>query len=421
MKKEWKKVRLGDFIDILSGYAFKTTEFIDSGIPVIKIKNVNPPIVTQEDVSFVSEETSEKCSKFILNYNDVLIAMTGSHINQINSVVGRVARVKYYNKTLLNQRVGKLLITDKEHCDFDFVYHFLSQFETKVKLANIAGGVANQANISPNDIKGLEITLPPLPTQQKIASILSAYDDLIENNRKQIKLLEEAAQKLYKEWFVKLNFPGHETAKIVDGVPEGWNIQTVNDLQEKLESGSRPKGGIDSSIKNGIASVGAENVIGLGQYNYASEKIVSNEFFEKAKRGIIENKDILIYKDGAYIGRTSLFQDNFPHEKAMVNEHVFTLHAEKESYQYFLFFTLYQKTYFEKMQKLNKNAAQPGINQDAIKSLKLLVPTDNLVNKYDELVTPMVDKIFTLAKQIVDLQSARDKLLPRLMNGELEV
>ena len=387
MKEEWKKVKFGDFIELHRGYDLTRDSFVDGPFPVV-------------------------CSTSIMGFHkEYKVQGPGVIIGRS----GTLGQVQYVTTNYWPHNTA-LYVSDFKGNDTKFVKFFLQNFGTE----SVGGGAA-VPTLNRNHLSILDVKIPPLPTQQKIASILSAYDDLIENNRKQIKLLEEAAQKLYKEWFVKLNFPSHETTKIVDGVPEGWKKQTVNDLQGKLESGSRPKGGIDSSIKNGIASVGAENVIGLGQYNYASEKIVSNEFFEKAKRGIIENKDILIYKDGAYIGRTSLFQDNFPHEKAMVNEHVFTLHAEKESYQYFLFFTLYQKTYFEKMQKLNKNAAQPGINQDAIKSLKLLVPTDNLVNKYDELVTPMVDKIFTLAKQIVDLQSARDKLLPRLMNGELEV
>lgn len=169
--------------------------------------------------------------------------MTGSHINQMGSVVGRIAKVKYSERTMLNQRVGKIIAKENADCCLDYVYHFLSQDSVKITLASKAGGAANQANISPSDIKALEIPSPPLPTQRRIAEILSAYDDLIENNQKQIKLLEEAAMLLYKEWFVKLRFPGHENAKIVDGVPTGWqktvlgnvvNIKKVKTLQKLL-------------------------------------------------------------------------------------------------------------------------------------------------------------------------------------------
>ena len=214
--------KLGDYIDILSGFAYKSKDFVDSGIPVIKIKNVSPPYVTLDDLSFVSREVAYSNPKFILSYDDVLIALTGSHINQMASVVGRVARVKYDAITVLNQRVGKIIVSDSDICDLDYVYYFLSQYDVKITLASKAGGAANQANISPTDVKNLMIPFPDIETQHRIASILSAYDNLIENNQKQIKLLEEMAQRLYKEWFVDLRFPDWENTKIVDGVPEGW-------------------------------------------------------------------------------------------------------------------------------------------------------------------------------------------------------
>lgn len=302
-----------------------------------------------------------------------------------------------------------------------FVYYFMRTHKIKTLMCNSMSGATGRQRVNNDVFLNLEVDIPYYYEQQRIATILSRYDSLIENYQKQIKLLEESAQRLYKEWFVDLRFPGHENVQIVDGVPEGWEVVTVDDLAGKLESGSRPKGGIDTSIKYGVASVGAENVIGLGQYNFSSEKLVTYDFYSNAKRGKIENKDILIYKDGAYIGRTSLFQDNFPHKKAMVNEHVFLLHTKKEVNQYFLFFTLYQKVYFEKMQKLNKNAAQPGINQDAIKSIKLLMPNKRLIVLFDEIISPMMKVLFDLANQIHNLTEARDRLLPKLMSGEIEV
>lgn len=218
----YNKEKLGTYIDVLSGFAFKTKDFVDVGIPIIKIKNINPPFVSLDDLTYVSEEIAEKQNKFVLSYDDVLIAMTGSHINQWASVVGRVARVKYHDKTLLNQRVGKIIIKENSKADINYIYYFLSQDKVKIELASKAGGAANQANISPLHIKELKFPCPKYKTQIKIAQILRAYDDLIENNQKQIKLLEEAAQRLYKEWFVDLHFPGYENTKVVDGVPEGW-------------------------------------------------------------------------------------------------------------------------------------------------------------------------------------------------------
>ncbi len=270
-------------------------------------------------------------------------------------------------------------------------------------------------------LHNLDIPCPDIEVQNRIVNVLGNIDDLIENNQKQITLLEEAAQRLYKEWFVDLRFPGYEDTPIVDGVPEGWKKCLLGDINCSLESGSRPKGGIDASLVDGVPSIGAENVIGLGCYNYSSEKLITKDFFSKMKRGKLCDKDILIYKDGAYIGRTSLFQDGFPHLEAAVNEHVFLLHAADEHIQYYLFFTLYQQEYYQKMQKLNKNAAQPGINSKAMMSLPVLLPTEDILDGFDSFATPLMHKIFNLAKQNRRLELARDRLLPKLMSGEIEV
>ena len=310
------------------------------------------------------------------------------------------------------------LIEPKEAVDFDYLYYLLKYHQPQ--LQGLQGGAAIP-HVNPRIINAIEVIFPSIDEQTAIAGILSDYDNLIENNQKQIKLLEEAAQRLYKEWFIDFRFPGHEDTPIVDGVPEGWKKCLLGDINCSLESGSRPKGGIDASLVDGVPSIGAENVIGLGCYNYSSEKLITKDFFSKMKRGKLCDKDILIYKDGAYIGRTSLFQDGFPHLEAAVNEHVFLLHAADEHIQYYLFFTLYQQEYYQKMQKLNKNAAQPGINSKAMMSLPVLLPTEDILDGFDSFATPLMHKIFNLAKQNRRLELARDRLLPKLMSGEIEV
>ena len=132
----WSYVKLGDVADILSGYAFKSKDFVDEGIPVIKIKNIIPPIIDINDVQYVSEDLYIEKEKYSLKYNDILISMTGSNVNQIASAVGKIGRVKLKDtKLLLNQRVGKLYIIDKDKCDYDFLYYYLIQPEVRYNLA----------------------------------------------------------------------------------------------------------------------------------------------------------------------------------------------------------------------------------------------------------------------------------------------
>lgn len=409
----WEKVKLGDICESISdGDHLPPPKSVD-GIPFVTISNVNSSNQFDfKNTMFVPQEYYEKLDeKRKPRINDILYSVVGSF--------GIPVFIKE-NRPFVFQRHIAILRPNESRIHPRYLYYKMLSKDFYMKADAVAIGAA-QRTISLTSLRNMEISIPCKDLQKRIADILSAYDNLIENNQKQIKLLEEAAQRLYKQWFIDLRFPGHETTKIVDGIPQGWKKVALGDVYGKIESGSRPKGGIDSSIRDGVVSVGAENVIGLGQYNYSSEKLVSHEFYENSKRGKVEDRDILVYKDGAYIGRTSLFQDEFPRKVMMVNEHVFLLNAKNPLYQYYLFFTLNRQEYFDKMQKLNKNSAQPGINQDALKSLVIIWPSDEIVMKFDNFVAPMVKKIFALAKQNYELSQSRDRLLPKLMNGELEV
>lgn len=331
---------------------------------------------------------------------------------------GKIAKVKGLEKGFGFGSTEFFVFRAKENIsDPDFIYYLAKTDLVRQPAIKSMVGASGRQRADKGVVEQIKVPNIPLPTQRKIASILSAYDDLIENNLKRIKLLEEKAQLHYKIEFGEYQFGDKEPQNL----PKGWSVKSVGDIYGKLESGSRPKGGIDKELKEGIASVGAENVIGLGKYNYQSEKLITEAFFENMNRGKIENKDILIYKDGAYIGKTTLFQDDFPHEKCCVNEHVFLLRSKDELYQNYLFFTLYQKLYFDKMQQLNANAAQPGINQESLKSLRILWPSDKVVEDFNEKVESLMRLIFVLAKQNTKLREARDILLPRLMSGQIEV
>jgi len=300
-----------------------------------------------------------------------------------------------------------------------YVYYFLKMLN--LKQYNSGAGVPT---LNRNHLDTLEIAIHDFQSQRKIASILSAYDDLIENNLRRIKILEEMAQTIYREWFVKFRFPGHEKVRMVDSpmgkIPEGWDVTTLDSVLSILESGSRPKGGIDPSMCD-VPSIGAENILGLGKYDFSKEKFVSREFFEKMKRGHINNCDVLLYKDGAKIGRKSMFRDNFPHSECCINEHVFILRANEKCGQAYLFFWLDQPDITAGIINLNANAAQPGINQKGVKGLPILLPDRKFLDFFDEFVEPLLAKLFNLAKKNQVLRRTRDLLLPKLISGELDV
>ena len=198
----WVKENLGSRLKVISGYAFKSLDFLDikeQNIPVIKIKNIKNGFVDIEnDTQYVSNEKLNIDNKFKIYNGDILISLTGSQITQPNSVVGRIAKC-YFNDNqiaLLNQRAGKFIINE-EKLNKDFLFYLLSNDKYKQKLALMGHGAASQANISPSQVESLKVYLPDkVEEQQKIAKVLSNYDDLIENNNKRIKILEEMAQKI---------------------------------------------------------------------------------------------------------------------------------------------------------------------------------------------------------------------------------
>lgn len=401
---KWTADTIGNYIDVQNGYAFKSNDFkYSGGIPVIKIKNVASGKLDLSDVQYYNGSIEDK-QNFIINKGNILIAMTGSHVHQPSSMVGRVVRYDLEHTALLNQRVGKIYSLDKNILDEDFIYHFYRQLDITYELALNAGGSANQANISPTLIKSLPFLKPTLPEQKAIAGVLSSLDEKIDLLHRQNKTLEVMAEMLFRQWFVK-------------EARDDWEECKLGDILDDIQSGGRPKGGIDSELKEGIPSIGAENINGLGFYDFSKTKHVNTEFFNKSKKGIVKNYDVLIYKDGAYIGRKSMFANGFPYKKCMINEHVFILRTNSKANQLFLYFLLDQ----EELQSLNANSAQPGLNQASIKSLDIVLPPKNRIDEFEKVSKIWIDKIYTNSNQIRMLEKLRDTLLPKLMSGEVRV
>lgn len=308
-------------------------------------------------------------------------------------------------------------IPDKSKADLHFVLYSLGLM--KDQFLAVSQG-ATQDNLGLSKLLSFPLLVPDVRQQRRIAAVLSAYDELIENNKRRIALLVKIVGEVYREWFVRLRFPGHEKPLVNKRVPQGWREAKLGDLIPEigLQTGKRPKGGAQEV---GVPSIGAENVIGLAQHDFSKEKYVSEQFYDAMRQGHVAGKDILFYKDGAEIGRVTLLQDGFPHEKCAVNEHVFLIRTHKLSAQYFLFFYLSQPTIQEHVKAINKNAAQPGINKTELRSIPIVLPPSDLIAEFEGLVSPSIRQVFLLAKAQRVLSKTRDLLLPRLISGKLSV
>lgn len=357
-------------------------------VPWLKTKEVNYCRIYQTE-SYISQEGLDNSSAKLIPENSVIVAMYGQ-----GDTAGRVAINKIPVST--NQACCNLII-DPEKADYEFVYYALSTlYEKLVSLKN--GGA--QPNLNAQIIRSVEIPFPPLETQHKIAAFLSAYDDLIENNQKQIKLLEEAAQRLYKEWFVDLRFPGHETTPIVDGVPVGWRRERLVDLVD-VQYGYAFDGSLFNTAKNGMPIIRIRNIPSGNTDDYTTE--------EADSQYIVHNGDILVGMDGEFhinswsgpdaylVQRTCSFRPNNSEMKG------YLLQAIYEPIKYF--------------ENTVVGATVAHLGKKHIDTINVLTCPTNLyvpLQDYYEQRQLLLNQNWLLAE-------ARDRLLPKLMSGEIEV
>lgn len=240
----WKKTSVGEIITTKKGFAFKSSKYVNKGVPIVRVSDYTLDSISDTDLKYYPYEEKQNYIDFELHEKDVIVQTVGSWQNNPASVVGKVVRVPYFlDGALLNQNAVKL--TPIDGVDNNFLFYRLKTDEFKGHVLGEARGAANQASITLDTIKSFKFLIPDYPMQKRIGEILGSYDALIENNQKQIKLLEEAAQRLYKEWFVDLRFPGYEETEIVDGVPEGWRYGSITDISICFDKSRKPLSSIE--------------------------------------------------------------------------------------------------------------------------------------------------------------------------------
>ena len=388
----WETVKLGDIITTLKGYAFKSGRYVEKGCPIVRASNFTMDSISTDDLKFYSYEEAKEYEKYKLYTNDILIQTVGSWEYNPNSVVGKVVHVPCDAEgALLNQNIVKII--PKEMVDNIYLYYRLKCTDFgKYNIGN-AVGAANQASITLDTIKAFAFNLPSIPEQKRIAAILSNYDNLIENNQKQIKLLEEAAQRLYKEWFVDLHFPGYENVIITDGVPEDWVKGTIGDIA----SFKRGKTITKDQTKAGNIPVVAG---GLEPAYYHNQENTSSPV-------------ITVSGSGANAGFTRMYYtDIWASDCSFVD-------SQSTNNIYFVYCGLKSKK--NDIDALQKGAAQPHVYAKDINALEMMIPNEDMLTLFDNNVSPLFEKIKNLYKQIELSKEARDRLLPKLMSGEIEV
>ena len=387
-------VKLEDICEFINGGAWSDKEYVENGLPVLKVTNCKPHGFVLEDISYLPISLQNKYAKNKLERDDVIIATVGSHPNLKASAAGRSCVVNsIVDGFYLNQNAVCIRTKDPEILNQKYIGYLTQYFPFQHYIQMAGRGAANQMRIAISSIKSYEFDLPDIKKQSRIADILSNYDNLIENNQKQIKLLEEAAQRLYKDWFMDLHFPGYEGTTITDGVPEGWIKGTIGDIalfkrgktitKEQTKAGNIP-----------VVAGGLEPAYYHNQENTSSPVIT-------------------VSGSGANAGFTRMYYtDIWASDCSFVDSH-------STNNIYFVYCSLKSKK--SDIDTLQKGAAQPHVYAKDINALEIMIPNEDMLTLFDNNVSPLFEKIKNLYKQIELSKEARDRLLPKLMSGEIEV
>jgi type I restriction enzyme S subunit len=411
-------VRLGskiaDYANVVSGYPFKSQDFVDRGIPVLKIANIQHEHVIFEKIQYLPVEFQNVPKRYHVLKGDVLISLTGSHVSQPNSVVGRVARYRHDVEALLNQRAGRIVIRDNDTLDQGFLYYFLRQEKITYQLAINASGSANQANISPRDVEAIPLPDFAVSEQRRIAAILSAFDDLIENNRRRIALLEEAARQLYKEWFVRFRFPGHEHVKIIDGVPEGWAVNAIDEVCQTIGGGTPSTqkseywndGDVlwftptDVTRNSCLALLNSETKISDSGLNNSSAKMIPAGSILMTSRASV-----------GFFGINRL--------AASTNQGFINIVPNDPAMRMYMLQSLMWRV--EEIRSHAGGATYKEISKGRFRALPILKPPSGLAADFEDQATLLHTQVETLHIANQQLAKARDLLLPKLMSGAIAV
>ena len=429
---EWENARIGDFFDLVTGFAFKSKEFQDSGVPVIKIKNVKAREFSKHEFSYVDAKYLAERANKVAQKNDLLISMSGNrHDGSPETWVGKVCRFDESTPYLINQRVGALRLKKDRPADIRFFGFLLSGMpyqETFIAIATSSGG---QANLSPTQILGAPVRYPDLMNQQRIGDLLGALGDKIELNRRMNETLEAMARAVFKDWFVDF---GPTRAK-VEGraaylASELWNL-----FPDALDDEQKPVGWRLSEIGKEVKVVGGTTPSTKepsfwteGEHHWATPKDLSklgspvlldtdrkitNAGLTKISSGLLPIGTVLL-SSRAPIGYLAVAE-----VPTAVNQGFIAMVCKKQLSNLFVLFWCYEN--LDYIKSISGGSTFAEISKRVFRPVPAVVPSEQVLTAYDRIVRPLYDGIAANTRESVSLAETRDLLLPKLMSGEIRL
>jgi type I restriction enzyme S subunit len=377
---KWRECLLGDVFTLQRGH----------DLPESKRQTGEVPVVTSSGITGQHNEAKAKAPGVV----------TGRY--------GTLGEVFYISEDYWPHNTALYVKDFKGNCP-RFVAYFLRN-----SLRNYQSDKAAVPGIDRNVLHALKVRIPNLPTQEAIVSVLSAYDDLIENNRRRMAILEESARLLYQEWFVRLRFPGHEHVRVIDGVPEGWRKQKLIELCESVDYGYTASADQDEI---GPKFLRITDIV-PDHINWSSVPYCTIED-ERLERFRLREGDIVIARTGATVGYAKRLHKRHP--ETVFASYLVRLRPRQDVESLIMGVFVESQAYKEYVMSRIGGAAQPNANAQVLAAAEIVMPTKGIQREFRDLIEPLIDEREILQLQNQKLTAARDMLLPRLMSGEVAV
>ena len=406
---EWNEIRLGDLCTFISRGI--TPQYVDVGTPVINQKCIRNNEVDLSLCKFTDTTQKIKNEKYV-EYGDILINSTGA------GTLGRVAIYKHHLDSVSADGHVTILHT-KGNVNSVYLGYYLHSIEPLIE--NLGRGSTNQMELSPTDLKRIKIVLPCLDTQKLIAEILSAYDDLIENNNRRIALLEKAAQELYKEWFVRFRFPGCENAKFENGLPEGWEYIRFGNAIEIID-GDR---GVNYPKQEEFYEEGeclflnAGNVTKNG-FDFSSCAYITKEKDQLLRKGKLQTGDVVLTTRGT-VGNVAFLNETMTFSPMRINSGMVILRNLGVVSPEYIYTALRHESLQKAMMMYASGSAQPQLPIKDMRRIKIIKADAQTMDKFTKYVADIYKQVSLMIIKNQAISKQRDLLLPRLMSGKLEV
>ena len=410
----WKEYRLGDFIE------FNPNVSLKKGTLTKKV-SMDQLVPYSRDIDDWSNEPYSGGSKF-QNGDTIMARITPCLEN------GKHAYVSFLNDDEVAFGSTEFIVMRGREgiSDNKFVYYLSLSHGFKATAIKSMVGSSGRQRAQVDELQDITMLLPELEGQHKIADCLSSIDDKIHINKKICRNLEDQAQVLFKNWFIDFApFKEGEFEESEAGtIPKGLVYKRIEEIPHILETGKRPAGGV-KGIESGVPSIGAENIKGLGCYDFSKTKYVTKGFAASMKRGKINGYELLIYKDGGkpgyFIPNFAIFGEGYPYEEMCLNEHVFKLDFGNKGYSLFAYFYFKTKQVMSYLNAQGAKAAIPGINSKDIEAIMMPSIENECVKNYCNEVEDVITQILVLSKESARLANLRDTLLPKLMSGQIKL